>query len=573
MSKRSAVTHKFKEGDSHPRQSDKNNAITDSLFLGSVAASQPIDSLSTPVQKHAKRLQTNIFTQNNDVSECTFASLIKNIDLETTHKRDTEPIVTSTCEIDSLETNLLAGDLIASVDRETNSVTSTVKVSGEFSPTKFEVTVQKMTSNESLTLRPMLERLSPEKCISKTTSPEKAGSNNQVSRINAVTVELEKLKDKELQDKAATPTTSAVVNILKRKSEDVESSSKRSQKTKSTVVSERKKQKKLSTTATKSASSDFSRHSPHNKGLHRHELRKRKPVFYAEENIIFDPTPKPTVKMPKVTKERRFQHICLKERKDIHEIVIAVEAANQKYVDSSVSRKYNFLFEKTLNELITAFQISRQDKQCKAVILSSVGPVFCSGLDPASLLNWSQEQPVIQDIIELMKYFVNMLIRYSKPIVAIVQGPAVGFGATLLLHCDSVYASDRASLQWPFAQIGLSPFGCTTEILNQTVGLCRTRSLLLEGRIISAQMAKDLGIITEVFPHDSLLANAWPLCSALGHCSEFALLETKLLVNINLVKSLVDCNICETIHLKQCLKNPSCLDYLQSYVIQHLRIK
>lgn len=504
------------------------------LVRGRVTANPVVDSLCTPGQEHGKRLQSRELPHEIGVSE-----------------GSTDSAFSMNCS----ETDLpeISFSQITSVTDKENSVKSTVMKLDKSPLVQFKDIDKKHDSNKPTTssLRPILERLSPEKRIL-THSPEKVYTN-QASENDTVTLELEKVNDTGLQDKT----------VLKRNTINTKPSFKKSHKTKLPVI---KKQKQKRSKTTGQGKTDMSKLSPGTK----RKLRKRKPVFYAEDEMSYNHVLKPA-KVPKVSKERRFQHICLKERKDIHEIVIAVEAADEPYCNTIVPRQYNFLFVRTLNELITAFQMSLQNEKCKAVILSSVGPVFCSGLDPFSLLNWSSEQPVApEDIIELMTQLVNILIRYSKPIIAIVQGPAVGFGATLLLHCDSVYASDRASLQWPFTQIGLPPFGCTTESLNQTVGLSRTRSLLLEGRIISAQTAKDLGIVTEVFRHESLHANAWPLCCTLRQQSQSASIQTKQLVNINFIKSQVECNDCETSHLKRCLKMPSSEKYLKRYLTQHL---
>lgn len=302
-------------------------------------------------------------------------------------------------------------------------------------------------------------------------------------------------------------------------------------------------------------------------------LRKRKPVQYSEFGPpASDATTADEKQVAKCVRDKKYRHIVLKEMNGLSEIVLTVEATEHKPPEPIFFRQFNYLFTRTLKELIDAFQICRANDKCKLVVLSSVGPVFCSGLDPRTLLNWTPGLSRHQDIVKLMRKLVSTLIMFQKTIVAVVQGPAVGFGATLLLHCDSVYTSDRAEIQWPFVQIGLPPFGCTSESMTVSVGACKARSLLLEGGVITAKTAKEIGIVTELFPHDSLMTNAMARCVAICQSPAYALLQTKLLLKNDSIKRLSECNYCESVQLKQCLQYPSCRERLQQYVIRQSQL-
>ena len=107
------------------------------------------------------------------------------------------------------------------------------------------------------------------------------------------------------------------------------------------------------------------------------------------------------------------------------------------------------------------------------VLLEGAGRGFSSGVDPASVgTEGSALGETFDDLIE-------SLIRFSKPLVAAVHGVAIGFGATLLLHCDLVIVADSARLRLPFTALGTTPEAASNVLLPQIVGLQRAADLLL----------------------------------------------------------------------------------------------
>jgi len=95
-----------------------------------------------------------------------------------------------------------------------------------------------------------------------------------------------------------------------------------------------------------------------------------------------------------------------------------------------------------------------------------------------------------------------------KPLVAAVGGPAIGIGTTMLLHCDLVYATVDARFQLPFVPLGITPEFGSTYILPLLAGYQRAAELLLLGQPFTAEKAKEVGIVTAVFPRESLFSEA-----------------------------------------------------------------
>jgi 2-(1,2-epoxy-1,2-dihydrophenyl)acetyl-CoA isomerase len=114
--------------------------------------------------------------------------------------------------------------------------------------------------------------------------------------------------------------------------------------------------------------------------------------------------------------------------------------------------------------------------------------------------------------------------------VAAVNGPAAGVGLAFALTCDLVLASDRAVIVPAFGRLGLLPEVGTSWALTRRLGYQRTFALYVEGRHLDAQEAHALGLITEVVPHDELLAVAERWCDRVAAAPDHAVAMTKPLL-------------------------------------------
>lgn len=149
-----------------------------------------------------------------------------------------------------------------------------------------------------------------------------------------------------------------------------------------------------------------------------------------------------------------------------------------------------------------------QDDAVGAIIITGAGRGFCSGADlsgggrPAA-----GAPPPRRRESESLPFFMQR----SKPLIAAINGPAVGVGLTLTLCCDMRVASEQARMSMRFVRIGLTPELGSTFLLPQIVGLAFASELILTGRIIDAAEADRVGLVNHVVPHEKLLDTALAL--------------------------------------------------------------
>ena len=166
-----------------------------------------------------------------------------------------------------------------------------------------------------------------------------------------------------------------------------------------------------------------------------------------------------------------------------------------------------------------------KDDAIRVVFWHAAGDAFCAGNDIGDFLK-NPPRPDNFPQGRLMDAFIG----FEKPIVAAVQGAAIGGGTTMLTHCDFVYAGESAKFQMPFIDLGLVPeFGSSYSVPAHT-GHLRAAELFLLGEFFTAARAAELGLATRVVPDRDLLAIATATAQKLAAKPSGALRASKRLV-------------------------------------------
>ncbi|MTH96108.1 crotonase/enoyl-CoA hydratase family protein [Roseibium sp. RKSG952] len=156
--------------------------------------------------------------------------------------------------------------------------------------------------------------------------------------------------------------------------------------------------------------------------------------------------------------------------------------------------KKNALTTDMYSALAEALESGNHDDQIRCQVICGHDGAFTSGNDVGDFLknagNMGEDAPVVR--------FLRALVGNQKPLVASVNGIAFGVGATLLLHCDMVFASPQSVIRSPFVDLGLIPEAGSTLLGPQTMGYQKAFELLIAGRPFPAQKAYEAGLVNEV---------------------------------------------------------------------------
>jgi enoyl-CoA hydratase/carnithine racemase len=173
--------------------------------------------------------------------------------------------------------------------------------------------------------------------------------------------------------------------------------------------------------------------------------------------------------------------------------------------------RLNAFTETMMNELIAAFEASDADDDVRAVIVTGEGRAFCAGADLAAggeTFNW-KERAAAGDVPRDGGGRVVLRIYDSlKPVLAAINGPAVGVGITMTLPMDIRMAADGAKIGFVFARRGIVPEAASSWFLPRLVGISQAMEWVATGRVFDAEEAQRGGLVRSVHPQAELLAAA-----------------------------------------------------------------
>lgn len=204
--------------------------------------------------------------------------------------------------------------------------------------------------------------------------------------------------------------------------------------------------------------------------------------------------------------------------------------------------KHNALRRVTLIELQQALQDFHLEKSVRAVILTGSAGSFCSGIDLEEIQETAKEKhawEVWHEDALNYRALIDAMLRFPKPIIAAVNGPALGAGAALVMASDLVVAGKSATLGIPDARRGLVS-GLTIALSSFRLGGSFAARLALTGESIDAEEAYRLGAFHEVVEDHSVWARAQELAVSVAESSAEAILLTKRLLNETIGETLID---------------------------------
>jgi 2-(1,2-epoxy-1,2-dihydrophenyl)acetyl-CoA isomerase len=221
--------------------------------------------------------------------------------------------------------------------------------------------------------------------------------------------------------------------------------------------------------------------------------------------------------------------------------------------------KRNALTYAMLSALAAAIREADGDPSVRAIVLTGVPGAFCAGIDLGEL---SATDPDRRSAgpggsgADGSPDRGLAILRCDTPVLAAVDGPAVGLGVELTLQCDLRLASPRARFAWNFVRVGLVPdTGLGSWLLPRVVGLGAAYELLLDGAPLDAERALALGYVSEVVEPDALLGRALERAAELAERSPFAARRIKRLVRDGLSRPLEEHLRAHRAALEECFRS------------------
>ncbi|HYA66400.1 MAG TPA: enoyl-CoA hydratase [Burkholderiaceae bacterium] len=203
-------------------------------------------------------------------------------------------------------------------------------------------------------------------------------------------------------------------------------------------------------------------------------------------------------------------------RVQIEEDVACIEIARPERKNAITVQMYG--------QLADALLVAASDTAIRAVLVRGAPTVFCAGNDVHDFL----QRPDTAE--QAAPRFMKALMDLEKPVIAAVNGAAVGIGTTLLMHCDLVYAADDAMFSMPFVSLGICPEFGSSLLVPLSAGYHKAAEKLLFGEPISAEEALEMGLVNRLLPPGEVIEYALHQARRFRSLPPAAVRETKRLL-------------------------------------------
>ncbi|MBI4594961.1 MAG: enoyl-CoA hydratase/isomerase family protein [Candidatus Tectomicrobia bacterium] len=196
---------------------------------------------------------------------------------------------------------------------------------------------------------------------------------------------------------------------------------------------------------------------------------------------------------------------------------------NRPEAMNSVNREFHA-------ELANIFADVQKDDDANVIVLTGAGKAFSAGGDIKGMDETGGHRNLRKTLWEGKK-IINDILDLHKPIIAKVNGHAIGLGATIALFCDVIFAADHAKFGDPHVKVGIVAGDGGAIIWPALIGMCRAKEYLMTGDLISAKDAERMGLINRAVPADKLDATVKEFASRLAYGPIQAIEYTKVSVN------------------------------------------
>jgi len=200
---------------------------------------------------------------------------------------------------------------------------------------------------------------------------------------------------------------------------------------------------------------------------------------------------------------------------------------DQRVTTMTIARpeKRNAITQDMYAAMADALEDYARSDAVRAFVITGAEDYFTSGNDLQDFAKGTRSDgvpPVIR--------FLTAISTCPKPLIAAVNGPAIGVGVTMLLHCDLIIAADTATFSTPFVQLGLVPEAASSLLLPATVGMAVANDMLLANRVLDAAEALRFGLVSRVAPSSDFATEVASLAAGLAQAAPTSVIKTKALI-------------------------------------------
>lgn len=213
----------------------------------------------------------------------------------------------------------------------------------------------------------------------------------------------------------------------------------------------------------------------------------------------------------------------------------------------------NALNTELLLELDMALENLNKDSEIFVIILTGEGKAFVAGADISEMKDKTPE--AARSFGMLGSKIFRKLELMEKPIIAAVNGYALGGGCELAISCDIILAGEKAKFGQPEVGLGITPGFAGTQRLPRIVGIKKAKELIFTGGMIGAQEAEKIGLVNKVVPQEELMATAMEMAKTIASKGQIAVRYAKAAINRGIETDMDTGNAIETDLFALCFAN------------------
>jgi len=246
--------------------------------------------------------------------------------------------------------------------------------------------------------------------------------------------------------------------------------------------------------------------------------------------------------------------------------LLYTEQDNYTKITLNRPTRKNALTTDMYEELIVALDNAGKNSTALTVI-TGAGDYYCSGNDLENFASIppSEMQEAAVAGGELLRRYVAAYIDFPKPLVAAINGPAIGVSVTVLGLFDMVFASTKSTFATPFSQLGQSPEGCSSYTFPKLMGHAKACELMLFNRKLSAQEGVDCGLVTRLIPHENFNEEVETALKTMAALPVKSLVYSKALMRQDELETLHRVNKAECDRLVERWPSEDCINAIMNF--------